>query len=468
MKNNNTKKRWLATAIASALCCVSAVATMSTTHADDTTQASTKSKTSHEVVDYTSTRYFSTPDGVIFEFCEIYDVEDGEVLESWMRGREYSKGIYAKVYEGENEPFYVQKYETLDTWDSDGTFTFNGEEYNYSLVPASMLRLEHRTLLEGIIVHKYALNPQRMAYFDYSKDGKIMVNDLVLLNKRLAATPMSSVTNCDAVMYDQMDKDTFYGIVDHALRHGAKELYVYYGDTVPQEATTTTTATVTTTLSTEPSITWNTGIAKGISGKDVTWYEVESKLDENDKRTYMYPSVVTGDKSSDAREANATDINDCIVPLTSIPFRMGANPESFKLVVSSEPIAYSWIKTKFTNGIVDEVYQICPISDISSFEYIFADKMDIGDGIMVFNSDNMPENFIWCPGSWISYHPWKNNDIDTTENDGYLYDLVVDPTDKMEDIYKLSDDCYVSLIPVGNDVSWSIGNGCTSPKKVAN
>ena len=475
MKRNNTKKRWLATAIASAITFGTVIAgTMPTVHADET---SIKSKTSHEVVDDSSSRFFSTPDGVIFEFYEIYDVEDGQRLESWMRGREFSKGIYAKVYESENEPFYVQKYETLDTWDNDGTFTFNGEEYQYHLAPASMLRLEHRTLLEDLILHKRSTTPQALAYFDYSKDGRLLVNDIVHLNHRLAATPMSSITNCDPVMYDQMSKDTFYGIIDHALSVGDKELYVYYGDEVPQSATTTTTTattttTVTTTSTEATGITWNTGIAKDFTGEDVTWYEVKKTVNDGTVE-YEAPEITLNDDDTYSINTDKTCViegKERIESLLEIPKKLGVDDSEFKLVATTRPIRYSWMATDLSfKAFNDGVCQVCKVEDLDKFELIFGNGVEFGDGRTLIDTSRKDiYSIMWCPGEWVDYKPfsYESETRLEVEKDGktYLVDYVLGYSSPFVFDMWINDTCYC-LIPT-DEARYCIGSGLIEPKAV--
>ena len=476
MKRRKNFRSWLATAIASVIAVGTAMAgTMPTAHADETnTTVTTKSKTSHEVVDWDTPTYFSDQNGVIFKSFDIYDVEDGQVLENWQKGREYSKGIYITVYTDDEKPYYVQKYEDIDVWDKEGTFEFNGEEYSYCLVPPSKLRREHRELVEELIVHKLPTTPQRISYFDYSKDGKLKINDLIFLNRKLSATPMNNISNCDSVMYQQMDKETFFGIVDCTLEHNNTELYVYYGDTVPAETTTIgdeATSKGTSTTSTETDIIpWTTGIAKGISGNDVTWFELMSEQNENGKKTYRYPSekVLNGNSvnTSDFREATDEDIVKCIDWLET-PYRIGAELEDFKIVASKEPIMYSWVKCDFKSQIQNEVYQLCPISDIEKFEYIYGDKVCFDNGVTLINTDKAPDYFVWCPGWFVDYHPFRNDRDTVIEHDGYNYDLVIDMTDKMDEIYKLSDDCYICYLPIGDKATYTIGNGFVYPEKVA-
>ena len=450
MKKRNNFQSWLATAIASAITVATVMTvTMPTAHADETDTVVTKSKTSHEVIDDTNVKFFSTPDGVIFEFNEIYDVEDGQNLEIWQRGREYSKGIYARVYESENEPLYVQEYETLDSWGTDGTFTFNGEEYNYNLVPPSKLRLEHRVLVEDLILSKLLVSPQKLAYFDYSKDGIFKVNDLVLLNQRLAATPMSSITNCDSVMYDQMDKDTFFTIIDSALKSDKKELKVYYEDKVPQKADNT----------------WNIGIAKDVAGNEVIWYEVKKDADGD----ILIPSEDTMEKGSSIESGVPRVFEDkykSVNRLLGMMQKMGVDEGSFKLVVSNKPICYSWVTTQFAYmGIANSTYQICPSEDINKFKYVFADRFIVGYvNAMVIDTTNLSDTIMWCPGEWMDYHPWYDNDMDVMEVDGNLTDMVIDLSGKEEYIIDKYDyNCYLSLIPNEKDVFYEFGSGKVLP-----
>ena len=234
MKKRNTNKRWLATAVAAAITAATLTATATMTHAEDT-EVAEKSRTSYEDIAWDSPRYFTNSDGVVFKFYEIYDIEDGEELDYHIVGRELSKGIFAEVYEDEEKPFYVQDFNKLNEWDKEGTFIYNGEQYNYNLVCPSKLTRDHRILLENMIVHKVQTNPQRVSYFDYSKDGVIRINDLILLNRQLAATPMSSITNCDPVFYEQMTEEQFFEILDFWYNRGRKQIYVRFGDTLPSE-----------------------------------------------------------------------------------------------------------------------------------------------------------------------------------------------------------------------------------------
>lgn len=453
-KRNNSKTTWLATAVAAALTlCCTTVSAQPTTHTD----AATTSKTSHEEVAWDFPRYFSSEDGTVYRFYEIYDVEDGSTLNPSSVCREPSKGIMAEVIdETVEKPFYVQRYENMSKGDTEGTFSFNGEEYQYNLVSPERLRREHREMMEKTIVHILPTDPTKIAYFDYSKDGRLMVNDLVLLNRQLAATPMNSVTNCDWVMYDQMSKDDFFDIINRAQRFGVTQLYVYYGDKAPQDVvtTTTTTNTVTTTTTTEYTETvWNVNVVAGKSVDNTAMcYDVKTTTDEEGKVKYVIPSkeTIEADSEFELGEERIVEDNTFISQLISIPEKLGVDPDDYKLVVSKYPIYYSWISADLSDwGVSNMVYQICPKEDLEKFKNIYADGVDVGNGLTIIDTQERINYIMWCPGSWINYQPWIESNEKMIVNDQYT-DLVMNAGDK--DSYFYGDfeyeiQCYFSLIP---------------------
>lgn len=233
-KRNNSKatNNWLATAVAAALTlCCTTVSAQPTTHAD-----AAFSKTAHEVVDWEHPKHFTNSVGGVFEFYDVYLLEEGQNLTYSMLGREPSCGIIWQATDYSQVSSYILEYDTMFTWDTEGTFSFNGEEYEYNLVPAAELTRAHREMIEKTIVGILPDTPEKLSYFDYSKDGRLLVNDLVLLNKRLANTPFTSVTNCDPAMYDQMSSEKFFEILDYWYANGETCMQINYGDSLPVDS----------------------------------------------------------------------------------------------------------------------------------------------------------------------------------------------------------------------------------------
>lgn len=228
------------------------------------------SKTAYEYVDEAS-KYFEDPQGQIWRFSNIYALEEGTEPTDINLSLMYSKGVVCEKYtKSEDSSVYVQKYESMFTWDTEGTYEYNGETYEYNLVSPDRLSIKDVMVLEQLIVNHIPTTSTWLKYYDYSKDGMFKINDLILMNKQHAATPMNFVTNLDGVIYDEMSADDFFEILDYYDNLGEEEIYIRYGDVIPQDTTTTTTTATTTTTTATTTTTTTTAESTKISTTTTT------------------------------------------------------------------------------------------------------------------------------------------------------------------------------------------------------
>lgn len=194
-----------------------------------------------EYVNYSSPSYFSDKQGNVFEFYKIYSFEDGYEFTNKDLSYSFCKGVVCKPYKGEERPQYVMdlRREDLNTWDEEGTFEFEGKEYPYSIVPPAQRIYSDCQGILLMIVHGIPCTADDIACYDVDKDGKIDIRDSILFVKDYYALPTNFVTNLSYYgdSFKRMDLDDFLGILDYHYQNGEDEIWIRYGDTIP-EATT--------------------------------------------------------------------------------------------------------------------------------------------------------------------------------------------------------------------------------------
>ena len=185
--------------------------------------------------------YFEDMDGNIWSFDKIYVLEEGEEFNQYVAENYTCEGVICHLYKGEETPWYVQPYnETLYTNDTDGTFEYEGTEYQYNLKSNIELEPTDRTLLyRQILGYKEDVdNPlENLQLRDFKKDGKINITDVVLFNKRYMSTPNihCNYYNEKTWSYEGMNYQDFYEVLQYHFNKGEDEVKICCKDRVPTE-----------------------------------------------------------------------------------------------------------------------------------------------------------------------------------------------------------------------------------------
>ena len=169
-------------------CTISAIGTtIPTSYAEETENADPTiymDPNGVEFVDYDNTCYFSDANGNVFEFNKIYSISDGVEPPAYISSKAFPKGIVCRPYKGEEEPFYVQDCsKDLSVGDTEGTFVFEGQEYNYDLLPPSMMMFSFSKYILQLSIHIHPVNEVVLSELDFNKDGKINGQDAAILSR---------------------------------------------------------------------------------------------------------------------------------------------------------------------------------------------------------------------------------------------------------------------------------------------
>ncbi len=214
---------------------ISAIGAIPTSYAEDTETTANMI----DYVDYDSTCYFSDANGTVFEFNKIYSIEEGYEFTFVDAETLFCKGVICRPYTGTEKPFYVMDCsKDLSQYDTEGTFTYEGNEYNYKLFPPAKMFPSLRRKILKMVVHILPVNEKEIARYDYNRDGNIDIRDSILFNQRISATPFIHVTNLstDEYEFQQMSQADFLKILDYKYQNGEEEIKICFGDEVPAES----------------------------------------------------------------------------------------------------------------------------------------------------------------------------------------------------------------------------------------
>jgi hypothetical protein len=223
-------------ALATTICTMAIPAT--TSYAEETT---TNNNVKYvDYVDTENTCYFSDTNGTVFEFDKIYSIEEGSEFTFVNAETSFCKGVICRPYKGTEKPFYVQDCsKDLSKYDTEGTFTYEGNEYNYKLFPPAKMFPSLRRKILKMIVHVLPVNEKEIARYDYNRNGQIDLVDSIFFNKQISATPFIHCTNLstDEYEFQQMSQADFFKILDYKYQNGEEEIKICFGDDVPTEST---------------------------------------------------------------------------------------------------------------------------------------------------------------------------------------------------------------------------------------
>ena len=193
-----------------------------------------------EYVDTENTCYFQDPNGNIWEFDKIYELKDGEEVTTHLLEYGEGKGVICRPYTGEQAPWYVQPYnEKLYSFDTEGSFEYNGNSYDYMIMPATQITVTDKSMLYRQILGYKMTDDERIQniqFCDFKKDGEINIADIVLLNKLYMSTPSNFCTyyNNDTMMKEVMNYEDFFAFLLYHYNKGETEIRVQFGDKVPE------------------------------------------------------------------------------------------------------------------------------------------------------------------------------------------------------------------------------------------
>jgi len=187
--------------------------------------------------------YFEDQYGNWWEFYKVYEVKQGKEFDDFVVEHGDAIGVVCKLYEGEKDPNYVLPYnDELYTHDTEGTFTYNGVEYQYDITPNVEMNSNirwalYRKILGYVLPDDDLTNSQLIQKYDYKKDGKIDIADVVIFNKRYMSSPFRFCAKYDEELGELkcMDFEEFYKILDWHYMNLEDQFTIRFGDTVPDE-----------------------------------------------------------------------------------------------------------------------------------------------------------------------------------------------------------------------------------------
>lgn len=197
----------------------------------------------YEYVDPKSACYFKDQYGNIWEFFKVYDVNQGEEFDDFVVEHGNAKGVVCRLYTGEEDPFYVLPYDEdfFSAHNTEGTFTYNGVEYQYDITPNAEMDVNirwalYRKILGYVLPDDDETTLYLIKHYDYKKDGQINIADVVLFNKYFMSTPFRFCAHYDEKEGELkcMSPEDFYKILDwHYMDLMEDQCTIRFGDTIP-------------------------------------------------------------------------------------------------------------------------------------------------------------------------------------------------------------------------------------------